>query len=235
MGRPDRPSSALLGLLTSVFTVVAFTLMWIGSFRCNFLKFTDQSGGSNPITRQFGIFSYQRWQWVISSSGGSYIYQSCYTYPDALQQDSAWKAAASFVILTILFSIILLIVRCCVAVSSEELGSKVPGGRIAPVLYLLTGIFQGLTLLILNSKICTGNDLLDKWSMFYVEWPETCSISTGAKCIISATVFWLAAALTSFQERRALIAELNTMDPLVSMSDPPALSEPLVPSLRSLA
>jgi hypothetical protein len=78
-------------------------------------------------------------------------------------------------------------------------------------LFLLTAIFQGLTLLFLDSTVCKANPLLHDLGGTIV-WPDTCTISTGAKCYISATVFWIAAAFFSFKEQRALEAESSGMD-----------------------
>ena len=45
--------------LETTFAVTAFILMWIGSIRCNFIKFTDTAGTSEPVSLQFGIWYYQ--------------------------------------------------------------------------------------------------------------------------------------------------------------------------------
>jgi hypothetical protein len=83
-------------------------------------------------------------------------------------------------------------------------------GRFMPPLYLLIAICQGLTLLFLDSTACKANTLLDGLGSFI--WPDTCAISTGAKCFISATVFWAVAAVCSFYEQKALEAELAETD-----------------------
>jgi len=40
-----------------------------------------------------------------------------------------------------------------------------------------------------------------------IEWSDTCTISTGAKCFISATVVWFCAAISSYFEQKAFIDE----------------------------
>jgi len=67
-------------------------------------------------------------------------------------------------------------------------------------LYLLTAISQGLTLLLLNSNACKGETLVDiaGIAMQDYSFPETCSMATGAKLVVSATSFWGAAAVASF-------------------------------------
>lgn len=88
-------------------------------------------------------------------------------------------------------------------------------------LFLLTAIFQGLTLLFLDSAVCKANPLLNDVGGFI--WPDTCAISTGAKCFISATVFWIAAAISSFKGQKALEEELAGTDPALQAA---LLSEP---------
>jgi len=44
-----------LGLLTVLFCTTAFVLMWVGTARCNFVEFKDQNGGSEAMTRKFGM------------------------------------------------------------------------------------------------------------------------------------------------------------------------------------
>ena len=40
-----------------------------------------------------------------------------------------------------------------------------------------------------------------------IEWSESCTISTGAKCMIAATAFWFCAAISSYFEQKAFIEE----------------------------
>jgi len=92
-------------------------------------------------------------------------------------------------------------------------------GRVAPF-YLLTAICQGLTLLFLNSQMCKDNSLLSEGTS--VVWPESCSLGTGANCIISATVFWFAAAASSFLEQKAIEEALSAPDPELAAALNPA-------------
>ena len=135
--------------------------------------------------------------------------------------DSSWKAARAFSILAFIFAIVVVFVKCCATCSPDPEKAYAGGGKVVPPLYLLTGIFQGLSLLFLNSQACKNNHLI-KFAWEGVEWPETCSMATGAKCIISATVFWIAAALTSFQGNKAFEKERTGIEPV-------SLTEPLAP------
>ena len=141
----------------------------------------------------------------------------CNYYPDSTAIDSSWKAARAFSVLTVIFAIIILVVQCIVACSIEP-GPKSAAGRVTP-LYVVTGVCQGLVLLFLASNACKNNPLA-AWES--ITFPDTCSLSTGARCCISATVFWFAAALSSFQEQKAWEKERNEFEPV-------SLTEPLAP------
>lgn len=208
----NQPKSQYLALLTSIFGFTAFILMWIGSVRCNFVKFTDTADSS--VTREFGIWYYQSWA-TIFSSDGTFIVKTCQSYPDSATLDASWKAARAFCVLAFIFAIIVIIIKTCIACSSDP-DKGYSGTSVAP-LYLLTAVFQGLSLLFLNSNACKNNDLAS-WSG--IVWSNKCSIAAGAKCIISATVFWAAAALSSFQEEKVLKEEQNERVQPVSLTEP---------------
>jgi hypothetical protein len=184
-----------------------------------FLKFSSTAfGTSTPITVEFGIWYYESLA-AISTTDGNYIVEYCQAYPDTVEIDASWKAARAFSVLVFIFACIivgtLLYASCFPARAGHSLG------RCMPPLYLLMAIFQGLTLLFLDSAACKANPLLD--GLGSIIFQETCTISTGAKIFISATVFWAAAAVSSFKEQKAFEEELAEMDPDLQsglLSDP---------------
>jgi len=187
--------------------------------RCNFIKFTDVSGSSEPLSRSFGIYLYQFWATVITTDG-SYIVKTCQEYPDTIELDGAWKAARAFTIITFVLVIILLIGKCCLMCNNPlaEVQTK-----LDTPMYLLIALSQGLMLLLLSSNVCKSNPLVEFGN---IEWQETCSLDTGAKCTTSALVFWALAAVTSYQEQRSLKEErANVGQPDVSLTEPLAGTE----------
>ena len=174
------------------------------------LKFTGVSGTSSPLTREFGIWYEQSWVTAVSNDG-AYLVQVCQAYPDSVAIDGSWKAARAFQVLVFVFSFINLAVGLCASNSSNPMARNSSCGRIMAPLFLLTAVFQGLTLLFLDSTVCKANPLLHDLGGT-VDWPDTCTISTGAKCYISATVFWAVAAFFSFKEQRALEVESSETD-----------------------
>mmetsp|Transcript_3714 Transcript_3714/g.8190 ORF Transcript_3714/g.8190 Transcript_3714/m.8190 type:complete len:223 (+) Transcript_3714:150-818(+) len=203
-----QPKSAYLSLITSVFFTTAFILMWVGSIRCNFIKFTDVSGTSEPITREFGLWYYQFWSLIVNTDG-NFIVKTCNSYPDSITLDGAWKAARAFCILTLIFAIVILTIKVIISCSFDPETALGGGGYWVTALYFVTGICQGLVLLFLSSKACNDNPLV-AWKD--VVFPDKCAISTGAQCCISAMVFWLAAGATSMMEQKALKEERNVDD-----------------------
>ena len=78
-------------------------------------------------------------------------------------------------------------------------------------------------LLLLSSKVCKSNPLVEFGN---VEWQETCSMDTGAKCTISAMVFWFVAAVTSSALQDAKRVEMEERE---IENDSTTLTEPFVP------
>jgi hypothetical protein len=187
-----------------------------------FLKFTSTAfGTSSPLTVDFGLWYHDSLAAITATDGTTYLVEYCKKYPASVEIDVSWKAARAFSVLVFIFSWIiigtLLFTSCFPARAGYSLG------RCMPPLYLLMAIFQGLTFLFLNSTVCKAetNPLLNEVGSFI--WQDTCAISTGAKCFISATVFWVAASVSSFKEQKVLEEELAGMDPGMQtglLSDP---------------
>lgn len=192
--------------------MTAFVLMWIGGLNCNFVEFTDILGSSAPMTRTFGVWMYSSWA-LVATNEGTMIVKTCQGYPDGIEADATWTTARAFSVISFFFALFVLVIKCC---ASCNTGTEAPSERLVPPMYLLLSLATGLTLLLLDSKICKDNPLLAFGDFV---WPSTCSLGTGAKCIISSTVFWAAAALSGFQEQQALKEESNAVQP-VSLTEP---------------
>ena len=92
--------------------------------------------------------------------------------------------------------------------------------------FFLAALFQGLSLLVLNSVLCNNNTLVAQLEEEAANlgnslvFSDTCSISTGANCAIAAMIFWLVSAVTS---RMSVVAEKREED------GSSAGTEPLIP------
>ena len=197
--------------------------------RCDFIKFTDTSTDTDPVSLQFGrkcmafrlyisvdgtfishtyyipdnlyaVWRYQGWSFV-AQSGGAYIFESCNYYPEGQEIDATWKTAQAFAIMSFIFGFFLMIGSCVFACAQDNTNVSTRGW-LAPF-YLLLTLFQGLSLLFMNSNACNSNvQVKYQTETTYAEFPETCSLNTGANLIISATVLWFAAAVSSFGAAR---------------------------------
>ena len=160
------------------------------------------------VIREFGIYYYQAFSTVLTNEG-TYIVKACVEYPESVELDSSWKASRAFLVLAFIFAVMILLFKLVLGCSSqpEKKGYTTGLGKFVPLGYLLTSIFQGLALLFLNSNACKNNNLLNMEGNQTIDWSETCSISTGAKCMIAATVCWFCAAVSSYFEQKAFIDE----------------------------
>ncbi|KAL7532980.1 hypothetical protein ACHAXR_007656, partial [Thalassiosira sp. AJA248-18] len=187
-----------------MFCITAFLLMWIGSMRCDFIQFKDESGiaADNPPTLQFGMWRYQSYTYAVNVDG-AFIFETCNYYPNYQEIDPTWKTAQAFSILAFIFGIFVLVGACAFACTIDGEDNFLTKSWLAPALYLTTAIFQGLSLLLLSSNACNKNLVVKTANQTtFAQFPDTCSLNTGANLIISATVMWFAAAFASFAARK---------------------------------
>ena len=243
--------------IPSFFAVIAFFLAWVGSLGCEFVQFTLLPSnlnnativGDQPITVHFGIWyrqSVEFYNYTDSNGGGSvggyYKVSTCAGYDD-IAIDPSWMAARVFSILVLILgslALLLALATCCCANHIHVTSI----GRWNGGVYLLLMLFQGLTLIVLPSKLCQNNDYIrQKMGQDNVAYnfPDECNISEDAKCIISATVFWFLAGVLSCITFRAGRKKIETSlvntntnatysysaEPL--LPDVPYSAEPLLP------
>lgn len=186
-------------ILTSILAATAFLLCWSAEFGCSFISFTSKTGFANPVTVQFGIWSYQFWT-IATSVGGSVIFETCHRYPSSVNVDGNWKAARAFSTMALLVGGIFLfanLISACLSPSRKTSRAEAPA-------FLVAFFFQGMSLLLLKSALCQDNSLIRQLQKDAgilgnngVEFQDTCSLSTGANCTIAAIVFWFLAAIAS--------------------------------------
>jgi len=185
-------SSMLPGIIASF----AFIVSLFAGVYCHFISFASTDGGDNPITLNFGIWYYQGWSVVNSNIQGEMVLESCFYYPDGINLDSKWRSAMAFSILTLVIGGVVTfwaLLACCLFPSR---GSYKAGGMA----YLLCCLFQGLTLIFLDSNACHNNLMISELQQqvtgnVNVTFPSSCSMAEGAKCAIAGTVLWFVAAI----------------------------------------
>lgn len=189
-----------MSLLTSIFALTGFILNWFAVGTCDFVHLALSYGNTaapDAISLHFGIWSYQAWT-VVSSLGGSVVFQGCWRYPEYIKFDDAmqWSRAASSIalIITLGFAFVDFLSVCTVT------GRKIASPMVQGIGYMTASIFMGLSLLILDSDVCESNDLSEQFQAVFpnVDFNQAnCSLARGAKCAISATVFYFLAGATS--------------------------------------
>jgi len=201
------------------FAVIAFLLAFIGSVQCNAIKFTSTSGFNDPVTIQFGFWAHEDVSFYYNTEGTYYMILSCAGYSSDVDIDTKWRAAAAFSLVALILGAIDFIGMCIARCTSNHLFDC--------ILFLLACFFQGLSLLFLDSNACKNNSVIQEISDTTfredVTFPDTCSISTGAKCIIAATVFW---GLAAFASADAYRAKRQKEDEQTGLEEP--LTEPLM-------
>merc|ERR1719343_1755206 len=110
------------------------------------------------------------------------------------------KAARAFSALALIVGGVLLVANLVSSCLSPL--RDVP--RIEAPAFLLSGAFQGLSLLLLRSSLCTDNALVRRLQSDAadlgnagIDFPETCAPSAAARCAVAATAFWALAAFAS--------------------------------------
>ena len=131
------------------------------------------------------------------------VYKSCTQYPSYVQVDPAWKSARAFSVLAFIFGIIFVIINIVAACARPDAAKSIVGPGL-----MLASIFQGLSLLFLDSNACRNNDMMEvlnnpssPWNK--LQFQTSCSMSWGAKCVISATVLYFVASMMSCTARAA--------------------------------
>ena len=194
-------------MLPGILAVIAFILSIFGGAWCKSISFTadEDDSTADPVTLSFGIFNYLGYSTRDTISGGTMTTESCNVYPDnTVEIDTKWRSARAFSGLTIIIGGVVtfwvLLSWCARGVHRAK--SLL---RCAGMMYMICCLFQGLTLLFLTSNACNNNGMVGLTASaltnlpvnFSGEFPSTCTIASGGKSTIAATVLWFMAALTA--------------------------------------
>lgn len=184
-----------------VFAAIALVFAAIGNLYCETFSFTDENDSANKV--YVGVFGY-RTKKKVEIGDDTFFYQTCASYDELTDDfgykydvDSKWKTTKAFAIMSVTLGAIFLILGCiapCFALS--------PGKWICfGIMFIILCLFQGLTLLSLDSNICLDNpatNFLDEQSFLGTEFPEECDWEAGFRLNIASVAMWFAAAVTVF-------------------------------------
>lgn len=206
----------ILGLFSTSkcqFVSTSFSLRFdgAGAFDDNNPLADTTTSSSNLAQLSLGLFRYQKFG---VDNGMFHVDNTCTSYATtAIAVDTNWMAARTFGILALIIGgihlLLLLLVGVCIRSrsSSYEKMKKIMK-IISPWVYLLCCLFQGLTLLILNSQLCNNNNnntytirqaVENLLTRATIQWSDNgCSMESGSKMATSSVVFWLLACILSF-------------------------------------
>lgn len=140
--------------------------------------------------------------------------QSCVYYPaNSVIVDTNWRSARAFSALTIIIGglttfwmVVSWFLRGFYSGSRKGQSRGKSMLKCAGFMYMLCCLFQGLTLLLMNSNACHNNGMVQLTStalnnnLFSVgEFPSSCTMSSGGKASIAAIVIWFLAAMAALK------------------------------------
>jgi hypothetical protein len=181
----------------------AFVITLFGATYCNFFTFTSNKtitvqGVTDAVTLEYGIWYYQGWSSLVSSSGEVCVFETCYKYPEGTIYDANWKSTKAFNTIALIIGGIMVILT--LAAGCAHHSKKM--FQIFGMLYKVCCLFTGLLLLLLNSNACDNNlnvaVFKQTFPLLNLTFPDTCTMGVGAKTTISRTVLWFVAAITVY-------------------------------------
>lgn len=130
---------------------------------------------------------------------GTIILETCNKYPEGTYVDPRWKAARAFTVMALIIGGVVtfwaLLAQCIYPNKAMY--------RLGGMIMMVCCLFQGLTLLFLDSEACHNNSLTqvleNELSVATLSFSDTCVMAMGAKCAIAGTVMWFFAALSAFK------------------------------------
>lgn len=167
--------------------IAAILSMWSTGW-CKFVDYKLTEGQ----TVNFGMWRYESF-YVAADSEYIYKIDTCRSYSDNVDMDSKWKAAQAFSVIAPIWGIIVAFATCALPRQ----------GLLAGGLLMLATLWQGLVFLFFKSDACkkasenplfAGLDPLPTAQQMASSQAE-CSMGSGARVAISATVFFFVAAL----------------------------------------
>lgn len=192
MARPTVSS-----LLPGIIAAFAFIVSLFAGVYCKFISFASTDGGDSPVTLYFGIWYYQGWTVVQNNVQGTMILETCINYPDGTNFDSKWRSAMAFSTMALVIGGVVTFWALLAGCLYPSRGTYKAGGGA----YMLCCLFQGLSLLLLDSNACHNNNLI---TSLQTQMPDanltfqsSCSMTTGANCAIAGTVLWFLAAIAA--------------------------------------
>ena len=168
---------------------------------------------TTPFSLDFGLWYHQT---VNITSDGIVADSTCALYPPDQPVDSAWVAARVFNLIAIILGATVLVFDGCAGCISTDKNKKIRGGSLG---YLIAAFSAGMSLILLNTNICSSNNNSTLNELTDLEF-SSCVMSTGGKSAIASCVLWVVAAVGS--------AILHPSSRFLSARNDAGLDEPLI-------
>lgn len=191
------------GITILCFVTVAALCGLSGLFSCTTVKFPAKSGDNGQLDA--GLFRYRtKAFYYLQGDDTVYVSDTCVAY--GILSDNGFdyvldKKAEALQGLAIAIGVIggVFAILSCVIPCVPGCPNKI--WQFTGLIFLITGIMQGCTLMLLDSSICTNNPVVQYLNEFIpiahglLADPTQCQTSSGYNMIITATVFWIVAGL----------------------------------------
>lgn len=165
-------SGSIIRFGTAVLASVALSLSIYANLRCTLVK----PKGFGLASSLFPVTPQSIGLWCFEASNGSF-----YDIRN-IRSGDVFRASRAMGVVTIIIGFIAVafyFAACCIRMPSHAFAG-------VGVLSLLICLFQGFVLLVFKSTLCAVG----------------CSLDTGGKCAVAATVFWFLAGVSSFAAGR---------------------------------
>ena len=172
---------SLISIVPALLGSLAFLLGFVSNFWCESFQFTSDSAPE----LHFGPWYYRDAEY---SSTGDYIVRrlSCTQFPSSLPVDGPLKTARAFSILTPLLAALGLFVAwlspCNYRVNESH-------WRTVAVLFFVVSLFQGLSLMVLKSRLCENQTFVR--GGFSELYSSSCELGQGAKANAASVALWV--------------------------------------------
>eukprot|EP00550_Attheya_septentrionalis_P012306 CAMPEP_0198302976 /NCGR_PEP_ID=MMETSP1449-20131203/56649_1 /TAXON_ID=420275 /ORGANISM="Attheya septentrionalis, Strain CCMP2084" /LENGTH=240 /DNA_ID=CAMNT_0044005455 /DNA_START=672 /DNA_END=1394 /DNA_ORIENTATION=- len=206
--------------IVSLFVTVSVILSFLANISCSAVSFYSPLLGGT--TMQFGVYSRKGTvPWFYGND--LYVSSACINYDgDDMNPDAKWKTAKAFTIFALVFGSLLPCVSCFMPNLYKPIGACM----------LLVCLFQGLTMLILDSNLCKNNSVINDINNEIPDiaaderFPTECSRDWGFNSNIACVVFWFVTAM--------IMITLPTSDNAGDMEEVPPQDEEASPDETEL-
>ena len=193
-GSPPDPhrKDMCFGFIAATLATTAICLSFLSNFWCETIAFQPLRGNGDNIfipTRTFGPFYAKE---LVAGTVGQFggedyfvIGEKCVNLSDDISKDANWKTTQAFAIITVVIGGIMVFWTWLAPCFGGFKRFWKPAGLV----YILCSIFQGLTLLFLESAACTANNVITLGAAY----KQTCEWDWGTQTNISSVVFWFLA------------------------------------------